>query len=72
VNVAVADLNKDNKDEIITGAGSGGGPHVRIFDASGKIIDKGFFAFDKNKRNGVRVGAADVDGDGEKEVVARE
>lgn len=72
VNVAVADLNKDKKDEIITGAGSGGGPHVRIFDASGKIIDKGFFAFDKNKRNGVRVGVADVDGDGEKEVVARE
>jgi hypothetical protein len=72
VNVASFDLNKDKKDEIITGAGAGGGPHVRIFDALGVAQGKGFFAFDKNKRNGVKVGAEDVDGDREVEIVAME
>lgn len=72
VNVAAFDLNKDNKDEIITGAGFGGGPHVRIFSGVGVPQGKGFFAFDKNKRNGVKVSAADVDGDGEEEIIAME
>ncbi|MDD5289851.1 MAG: putative glycoside hydrolase [Patescibacteria group bacterium] len=72
VNVAALDLNKDNKDEIITGAGFGGGPHVRIFNITGTPQGKGFFAFDKNKRNGVKVSSADVDGDGEEEIIAME
>jgi hypothetical protein len=72
VNVTCADLNNDGKDEIITGAGKGGGPHVRIFDNKGRLADPGFFAYDKNKRTGVKVGAADVDGDGVAEVLARE
>jgi len=35
VNVTTADVNGDGRDEIITGPGRGGGPHVRIFRASG-------------------------------------
>ena len=69
VNVACGDLNNDGKDEIITGAGKSGGPHVRIYDKIGHLIDPGFFAFNPNKRNGVRVGAVDVDKDGKVEIL---
>ncbi len=69
VNVTCADLNSDGKDEIITGAGPSGGPHVRIYDKIGHLVDPGFFAFDENKREGVKVGAADVDGDGNVEIL---
>jgi len=69
VNVTGADLNNDKIDEIITGAGVGGGPHVRIFSGQGKNLGLDFFAFDKNKRQGVRVGTADVDDDGQVEIL---
>lgn len=71
VNVAAGDLDNDSKDEIITGAGFGGGPHVRVFDGYGNPkISSGFFAFDKNSRNGVKVAAGDINGDGQVEVIA--
>jgi len=69
VNVACADVNNDGKAEIITGAGPTGGPHVRVFNASGKLLSQ-WFAFDSNKRNGVRVATADIDGDGKPEIIA--
>jgi len=70
VSVAVADLDGDAKMEIITGAGPGGGPHVRVFDIKGNpVVMGGFFAFDENNyRAGIEVGAADVDGDGKSDI----
>jgi len=71
VNVTAGDLDNDGKDEIITGAGPGGGPHIRVFDGFGNPkINNSFFAFDKNLKTGVRVGVGDVDGDGQAEIIA--
>ena len=60
VNVAVGDVNGDGIDEIITGAGQGGGPQVRIFKDSGRVEGQ-FFAYDSNFRGGVRVATANID-----------
>ena len=68
VNVACGDLNGDNIKEIITGAGFGGGPQVRIFDKFGKIRGQ-FFAYDKNFRGGVNIAIGDVNGNGSDEIV---
>ncbi len=69
VNVSIGDLNGDNVQEIICGAGVGGGPHVRVFKKDGTLINPGFFAFDPTFRGGVNVSVGDVDGDGIDEVV---
>jgi len=69
VNVAIGDLNGDGKKEIICGAGVTGGPHVRVFNKNGKLINPGFFAYDKNFRGGVNISVADVDGDSLDDIV---
>ncbi len=52
VSIEIADINSDYKNEIITSAGAGGGPHVRIFDLQGNLI-KQFFAYNEYNLNGV-------------------
>lgn len=66
--VAVGDINGDGVDEIVTGAGPGGGPHVKVYSKDG-ILLKSFMAYDKTTRFGVRVGIGDVNGDGVAEIV---
>ena len=62
--VACADLDGDGLGDVVTGAGAGGGPHVRAFSlASGSPVEiASFFAYDPAFGGGVRVAAADVDG----------
>lgn len=59
VTVAVADVIGDAKPEIITGAASGGGPHVRVFNARGQLLTQ-FFAFPSTFGGGVNVAAGNV------------
>lgn len=68
VNIASGDIDNDGKAEIITGAGLGGGPHVRVFDNKGKI-KANFMAYDSNFHGGVNVAVGDIDGDGQNEIV---
>ena len=73
VNVAAADVTGDGVAEIITGAGPGGGPHVRVFSLAGGVVTElageGFYAYDPAFLGGVNVAAADVTGDGVAEIV---
>jgi hypothetical protein len=68
VYVAAADLNADGKAEIITGAGPGGGPHVRAFNADGTKmagqIGDGFYAYGSTFTGGVRVAAGYLNNSG--------
>ena len=68
VSVATSDINNDGKVEIVTGAGPGGGPHIRIFDSNFNVIGQ-FFAYDKNFRGGVSVATGDVNNDGKVEII---
>ncbi|MEK7607102.1 MAG: putative glycoside hydrolase [Patescibacteria group bacterium] len=70
VRPTVGDLDGDGRGEIITGADIGGGPQVRVFDAKGKSILQGFFAFDSSGRSGVNPVISDIDGDGIPEILA--
>jgi Tol biopolymer transport system component len=77
VAVAVADVTGDGIGDIITGAGPGAGPHVRVFQASAASTSgpmsiseyASFFAYDPAFRGGVRVGAGDLDGNGVSEIL---
>lgn len=60
VNIAVADMTGNGRADIITGAGNGGGPHVRVFDGmSGEAVSN-FMPYDRSFRGGVSVAAGKV------------
>jgi hypothetical protein len=64
VYVAAGDVSGDGVPEIVTGAGSGGGPHVKAFSGvNGALVDS-FFAYEGSFTGGVRVGVADFNADG--------
>jgi cyclophilin family peptidyl-prolyl cis-trans isomerase len=67
--VAAGDVNNDGFADIITGAGKGGGPHVRVFNGQAGAIIQEFFAYDRAFTGGVRVAAEDVNGDGFDDIV---
>lgn len=70
--VATGDVDGDGKDEIIIGAGPGGGPQVAIYEADGTLIQS-FFAFDPSLRGGVFVASGrDFSGDSKDDIVIGE
>jgi len=58
VHVAAGDLDGDGRAEIVTGAGPGGGPHVKVFDGATGAETRSFFAFDPTYTGGVYVAAS--------------
>ncbi len=66
--VAIGDTNGDGTNEIVVGAGPGGGPEVRVFTHEGEKLAS-FDAYQRGFGYGVKVAACDLDHDGSAEIV---
>ncbi len=69
VNIACGDVDDDGIDDIITGPGVTGGPHVRVFDGDGAQLFETFTG-SADDNTGVSVAAADLNGDGDVEILS--
>jgi hypothetical protein len=69
VHVAAGDVDHDGYADVITGAGAGGGPHVRVFSGGNQSELASFFAYDPAFTGGVHVAAGDVDHDGHADII---
>ena len=69
VRVAAGDLYANGHAEVITGAGPGGGPQVKVFDVMTGQVLQSFFAFDPSFTAGVYVGAGDTSGAGKMNII---
>lgn len=67
--VAAGDVNADGSDDVITGAGQGGGPTVRVFDGRSGGMLANFAAFDPFFTGGVSVAAQDITLDGRADII---
>lgn len=63
-----ADVNGDGRMEIITAAGAGAGPQIRVFNDQGQLLHQ-FFAYGSGLRMGVNLAVGDVDNDGVADIV---
>src|SRR5205823_1096520 len=64
-----ADVNGDGLRDIITGAGAGGAPIVRVLSGQNGQELLSFMGFDSGFTGGVTVAAGDVDGDGKADII---
>jgi hypothetical protein len=69
VYVAAGDVNGDGKADIITGEGAGGTPQVNVFSGANAALLQSFLAYDPGFTGGVRVGAADLQGNGHVDIL---
>ncbi|MFO0802292.1 MAG: SdrD B-like domain-containing protein [Gemmataceae bacterium] len=63
VRIATADVTGDGIPDIIAVPGAGGGPVVKVFDGNTGAEVRSFFAFEESFRGGLRIAAADLNGD---------
>src|SRR3954468_9527842 len=69
VHVALGDVTGDGVPDVVTGAGAGGGPHVKVFDGRTGALLSQFFAYALGFTGGVNVAVGDVTGDGKADIV---
>ena len=69
VRVAAGDVDGDGHSDIITGAGVGGGPHVRVFSGADLHELASFYAYAPAFTGGISVAAGDIDGDGHADII---
>ncbi len=78
--VSTADLDGDGFSDVIYSVGNAGGPRVRVVSGATLTANPGrnayglpamadFFALDPNDRNGIRIAARDLSGDGKAELI---
>ena len=70
VNVGAGDVDSDGKADILTGAGLGGDPHVKVFSGADGSQKQSFDAFEVDFNGGVSVASADLNGDGKADIIA--
>jgi hypothetical protein len=56
VSVAAGDVDGDDRADVITAAGPGGGPHVQVFSGATGMSTSSYFAYDPGFTGGVFVG----------------
>jgi hypothetical protein len=82
VYVAAGDVDADGHAVVVTGAGLGGGPHVRMFSGADlfptsatrpadgpRVAQVNFFAYSPHFTGGASVAVADLNGDGHADIV---
>ncbi|MFH1767035.1 MAG: L,D-transpeptidase family protein [Patescibacteria group bacterium] len=69
VNVACGDIDGDGNDDIVTGAGITGGPHIKVFAPNG-VMKYEIFSGSAFEDTGVTVAVGDLTGDGTSEIIS--
>ena len=67
-NVTCGDIDGDGNNDIVVGAGAGGGPHVIVFTPTGEVIAETFVDA-ATTNGGAYVALSDVDRDGKDEIL---